>query len=110
MQELISFLPLAVLILVFYFLVFRPQQQQRKKHAAMVESLKRGDKIVTNGGFVCEVIKQDDRFIVVELGDTQVRLAREFVAYKVDEMAEEYDSSTDSKKEEKESKNKHDKK
>ena len=84
MQELISFLPLAVLILVFYFLVFRPQQQQRKKHAAMVESLRRGDKIVTNGGFVCEVIKQDDRFIVVELGDTQVRLAREFVAYKVD--------------------------
>ncbi|AQQ59701.1 MAG: preprotein translocase subunit YajC [Helicobacter sp.] len=110
MQELISFLPLAVLILVFYFLVFRPQQQQRKKHAAMVESLKRGDKIVTNGGFVCEVIKQDDRFIVVELGDTQVRLAREFVAYKVDEMAEDDDSSTDSKKEEKESKNKHDKK
>lgn len=110
MQELISFLPLAVLILVFYFLVFRPQQQQRKKHAAMVESLKRGDKIVTNGGFVCEVIKQDDRFIVVELGDTQVRLAREFVAYKVDEMAEEDDSNTDSKKEEKESKNKHDKK
>lgn len=110
MQELISFLPLAVLILVFYFLVFRPQQQQRKKHAAMVESLKRGDKIVTNGGFVCEVIKQDDRFIVVELGDTQVRLAREFVAYKVDEMVEDDDSSTDSKKEEKESKNKHDKK
>lgn len=109
MQELISFLPLAVLILVFYFLVFRPQQQQRKKHAAMVESLKRGDKIVTNGGFVCEVIKQDDRFIFVELGDTQVRLAREFVAYKVDEMAEQDDSSTDLK-EEKESKNKHDKK
>lgn len=109
MQELISFLPLAVLIAVFYFLVFRPQQQQRKKHAAMVESLKRGDKIVTNGGFVCEVIKQDDRFMLVELGDTQVRLAKEFVAYKVDEMVEQDDSNTDSK-EEKESKSKHDKK
>ncbi|GAB0172394.1 preprotein translocase subunit YajC [Helicobacter trogontum] len=109
MQELISFLPLAVLIAVFYFLVFRPQQQQRKKHAAMVESLKRGDKIVTNGGFVCEVIKQDDRFILVELGDTQVRLAKEFVAYKVDEMVEQDDSNADSK-EEKESKSKHDKK
>ncbi len=109
MQELLSFLPLAVLILVFYFLVYRPQQQQRKNHAAMVSSLKRGDKIVTNGGFACEVIKQDDKFLIVTLGDNQVRLAKEFVAYKLDELLEQEDSNTRSKEEE-ESKNKNDKK
>lgn len=98
MNELVSFLPLAVLILVFYFLVFRPQQQQRKKHAAMVSSLKRGDKIVTNGGFVCEVTKQDDKFIFVMLGDNQVKLAKDFVAYKVDELLSE-NSNEDSKEE-----------
>ncbi len=100
MQEIISFLPLAVLILVFYFLVFRPQQQQRKKHAEMVSSLKRGDKIVTNGGFMCEVIKQEDKFINVSLGDIQVKLAKEFVAYKVDDMEQE-ESKDDSKEESK---------
>lgn len=95
MNELVSFLPLAVLILVFYFLVFRPQQQQRKKHAAMIESLKRGDKIVTSGGFVCEVIKQDDRFIFVTLGDNQVKLAKDFVAYKIDEFLSEDSKSNE---------------
>lgn len=108
MNELVSFLPLAVLILVFYFLVFRPQQQQRKKHAAMVESLKRGDKIVTNGGFVCEVTKQDDKFISVMLGDNQVRLAKEYVAYKIDDILE--DSNSEEVNKDKQSKNKNDKK
>lgn len=108
MEQLVSFLPLAVLILVFYFLVFRPQQQQRKKHAAMVSSLKRGDKVVTNGGFVCEVIRQDDRFIFVMLGDNQVKLAKEFVAYKVDELSE--DSANEDSKEETQTKHKNNKK
>lgn len=108
MEQIVSFLPLAILILVFYFLVFRPQQQQRKKHSAMVSSLKRGDKIVTNGGFVCEVIKQDDKFIFVTLGDNQVKLAKEFVAYKVDELLTD-DASEDSK-EETQAKRKNDKK
>ena len=108
MEQLVSFLPLAVLILVFYFLVFRPQQQQRKKHAAMVSSLKRGDKIVTNGGFVCEVIKQDDKFIFVMLGDSQVKLAKEFVAYKVDDLLG--DSASEDSKDEAQTKNKNDKK
>lgn len=88
METLISFLPLLILVLVFYFLVFRPQQTQRKRHAEMVTSLKRGDKIVTNGGFVCEVIKQEDRFINVRLGDNQVRLSKEYIAYKIDEFSE----------------------
>lgn len=102
MQELVSFLPLAILILVFYFLVFRPQQQQRKKHAAMVASLKRGDTIVTNGGFVCEVIKQEDKYIVVVLGDGQVKLAKDFVAYRIDDFEEE--PSNTEKEDDKESK------
>lgn len=97
MEQIVSFLPLAILILVFYFLVFRPQQQQRKKHAAMIADLKRGDKIIANGGFVCEVIKQDDKFLIVMLGDNQVKLAKEFVAYKVDEILEQEDTTPNTK-------------
>ncbi|RDU67647.1 preprotein translocase subunit YajC [Helicobacter didelphidarum] len=92
MESLLSFLPLVVLILVFYFLVFRPQQQQRKRHAEMVTTLKRGDKVITNGGFVCEVIKQEEKFIMVRLGDSQVRLSKDYVAYKIDDISESDDS------------------
>ena len=88
LDSFLPFVPFIVLFLVFYFLIFRPQQKQRKKYAEMVAGLKRGDKIVTNGGFVCEVIKQEDGFITVRLGDNQVRLAKDYVAYKVDDVAE----------------------
>lgn len=94
METFVSFVPLLVLILVFYFLVFRPQQQQKKRHVEMVSSLKRGDKIVTNGGFVCEVIKQEDNFINVRLGDNQVRLSKDYVAYKIDEISSSQDSKS----------------
>lgn len=110
-NPIISFLPLVVLILVFYFLVFRPQQQQRKRHSEMVQGLKRGDKIVTNGGFVCKVVKQEDKFIIVLLGDNQVRLSKDYVGYKIDDINEssDEDDSQDSK-ETKDSKEKDSKK
>lgn len=95
LNSLLSFLPIIILVVVFYFLVFRPQQQQRKRHAEMVTSLKRGDKIVTNGGFVCEVMKQEDKFISVRLGDSVVRLSKDYVAYKVDDVAEEQEATNE---------------
>lgn len=51
----------------------------------MIESLSKGDKIITNGGFVCEVVKPEDDFIKVKLNDDViVRLDRAFVAKKLD--------------------------
>ena len=89
MEAIQSFVPLVILILVFYFLIFRPQQQQKKRHTEMVSGLKRGDKIVTNGGFVCEVLKQEDKFITVLLGDSQVRLSKDYVGYKIDDFSDD---------------------
>lgn len=74
-----------MLFAIFYFLVIRPQQKQAKAHKAMIESLSKGDKIITNGGFVCEVVKPEDNFIKVKLNDDViVRLDRAFVAKKLD--------------------------
>ena len=50
-------LPLVVLIAIFYFLIIRPQQKQAKNHREMIASLSKGDKIVTTGGFIAEVVK-----------------------------------------------------
>ena len=70
---------------IFYFLVIRPQQKQQKAHAAMLAALEKGDKIITSGGLICEVIKPEDDFIRVKLNDDViVRVSREFVARKIE--------------------------
>ncbi|MBE2983943.1 preprotein translocase subunit YajC [Campylobacter sp. RM9344] len=80
-----SLLPLIVLFAIFYFLVIRPQQKQQKQHAQMIKALEKGDKIITSGGLICEVVKPEDDFIKVKLNDDViVRLSREFVAKKIE--------------------------
>jgi preprotein translocase subunit YajC len=84
---LTSLLPLIVLFGIFYFLIIRPQQKQAKEHKAMVESLKKGDKLISAGGLVCEVIKPEEDFIKVKLNDdTIVKLSREHISRKLDEL------------------------
>ncbi|EAL3917719.1 preprotein translocase subunit YajC [Campylobacter upsaliensis] len=84
---LTSLLPLIVLFAIFYFLVIRPQQKQAKAHKQMLESLQKGDKIITNGGLICEVIKPEEDFIKVKLNEEDItaRISREFVAKKINE-------------------------
>ncbi|WP_086226277.1 MULTISPECIES: preprotein translocase subunit YajC [Campylobacter] len=84
---LTSLLPLVVLFAIFYFLVIRPQQKQQREHKNMLANLQKGDKIITNGGLVCEVIKPEDDFIKVKLNDDViVRIDRNFVAKKLDKI------------------------
>ena len=76
-----SLLPLVALFAIFYFLIIRPQQTQAKAHKEMVTNLKKGDKIVTNGGLMVEVVKVEDAFFVVKNSDnSEMKLAKEFVA------------------------------
>ncbi|ACM64371.1 TPA: preprotein translocase subunit YajC [Campylobacter lari] len=81
-----SLLPLIVLFAIFYFLVIRPQQKQAKDHKLMVLSLEKGDKIITNGGIICEVVKPEEDFIKVKLNDENVvvKISRDFIAKKID--------------------------
>ncbi|NIA67550.1 preprotein translocase subunit YajC [Pelagibius litoralis] len=61
-----SFLPIILIFVVFYFLLIRPQQKKVKMHRDMVQSLRRGDKVVTGGGLIGTVTKV--------LSDTEVQL------------------------------------
>ena len=47
-----QFIPLILIFVIFYFFLIRPQQKKVKDHKAMVEALKRGDKVITSGGIV----------------------------------------------------------
>jgi len=72
-----SLLPLVLIFVVFYFLLIRPQQKKMKQHKAMLENIRRGDKIVTGGGIIGTVTK------VAEQGELTVEIAPE-VKVKVD--------------------------
>lgn len=64
--QLIFFVPL---ILIFYFLLIRPQSQRAKKHRAMIEAVKKGDTVVTAGGLIGKVTKVTETEVTVELAD-----------------------------------------
>ena len=80
-QTLQSLLPLVVLFAIFYFLIIRPQQKQAKKHKQMVQDLKKGDKILTNGGLIVEISKIETEYMIVKnYDDTQMKLSKEFIS------------------------------
>ena len=62
-QGITQFIPLILIFVIFYFFLIRPQQKRVKDHKAMVESLKRGDEIITSGGIIgtVERVMEDDR-------------------------------------------------
>jgi preprotein translocase subunit YajC len=79
---LIQLAPLVLIFVVFYFLIIRPQQKKVKDHKAMVDSLRRGDRVVTTGGIVGTVTKvTGDREIGLEIADgVRVRAMRGMIA------------------------------
>ena len=68
-----QFIPLILIFVIFYFFLIRPQQKKVKEHKAMVENLKRGDKVVTSGGIVgtVERIIDNDK-VEVEIADNVI--------------------------------------
>jgi preprotein translocase subunit YajC len=75
---LMSFLPLILIFVVFWFFLIRPQQQKMKAHREMVANLQRGDQVVTGGGIMGKVTKVlDDNAVQVEIAEgVRVRVVR----------------------------------
>ncbi len=73
-----QFIPLILIFVIFYFFLIRPQQKRVKDHKAMVESLKRGDEVITSGGIIGVVdrIMEDDRIEVIIGEGTKVQIIR----------------------------------
>jgi preprotein translocase subunit YajC len=73
--------PFAIILVIMYFLILRPQQKRAKAHTEMIANVRRGDTIVTSGGLVAKVTKvTDDPEIEVELApNVRVRLIRTMI-------------------------------
>lgn len=77
-----QFIPLILIFGIMYFLLIRPQQKKVKQHQAMVEALRRGDQVVTQGGVVGKVTKvKEDGEIEVEIAEgVKVRVIKSTIA------------------------------
>lgn len=80
-DPLMSFLPLILIFVVFYFLLIRPQSKKAKEHREMVAALAKGDEVVTSGGLLGRISKVGDNFVELEVADgVTVKVQRPAVA------------------------------
>ena len=77
-QGIAQFIPLILIFVIFYFFLIRPQQKRVKDHKAMVESLKRGDEVITSGGIIgiIDRVMDDDRIEIIISGDVKVQVIK----------------------------------
>ena len=89
-SAMIQFLPLVLIFVVFYFLLIRPQQQKQKTHRNMLDTLRRGDRVVTGGGILGTVqrVRDGSNEIEVEIApNIRVTVLRETITSVVNPSA-----------------------
>jgi preprotein translocase subunit YajC len=81
-EQLLQMLPMFVLIVVvFYFVIYRPQKQQRDKHKAMLSDLKKGDKVITTGGIWGTVTNIGKETVTLQVSENaKIKVMREHIA------------------------------
>jgi preprotein translocase subunit YajC len=81
MGMLMQLAPLLFIFVIFYFLLIRPQNQRMKKHRAMLEALKKGDTVVTQGGVIGKIVKLADDEVTIDNGEgVKLRFVRSAIS------------------------------
>jgi len=71
-SDLLSFAPMIIIFVLFYFMLIRPQMKQAKQQKAMIDTLKAGDEVATAGGVLGKVSKVGDNFVSIEIATNTV--------------------------------------
>lgn len=80
-SQLLSFLPIILIFVIFYFLLIRPQQKRAKEHRNLLANLKEGDEVLTSGGIYGRITGIKDDKITVEISEkVRVRVNRGHIA------------------------------
>ena len=75
--DLMAFLPMVAIFVVFYFLLIRPQQKKAKEAKAMLDALQKGDEVVTAGGILGRIAKIGEQYVNVEIAaGTEITVQR----------------------------------
>lgn len=81
---LVNFMPLILIVFIFYLLVFLPQIKKQKRHKAMMNSLKKGDKVLTSGGIHGIVSKVKDDIVVLQVAENvKIELSKSAITEKI---------------------------
>lgn len=83
-NPLITFMPLILMVVVFYLLAIRPQRRKQQAHNAMLASLQKGEYILTNTGIFARIVDINGDIMVVDMDGTQVRMLRSAIAARTD--------------------------
>jgi preprotein translocase subunit YajC len=90
MQQLVSFVPLILIFVIFYFLVIAPARKRQKKLQETIDALKRGDRVVTTGGIYGEVVSTEGGVIFLKVADNvRLKMAKSAIAGLEQEEPEE---------------------
>lgn len=73
-NQILAFLPLIFMFLVFYLLLVLPQQKRQKKLNEMIQNLKKGDRIVTAGGIIGTVSGIQNDYVILKVGDGEAKV------------------------------------
>ena len=80
-SDLMAFLPMIAIVVVFYFLLIRPQQKRAKETKALLESLDKGNEVVTAGGIVGKISKLTDQYATLEIApNVEMTVQRQAIA------------------------------
>lgn len=81
MEQIGQFLPMLLIIVVFYFFMIRPQMKKAKDHKKYVEELKKGDKVITSSGIHGKIVDFNDTTFLIEVeSGTKIRFEKSSVS------------------------------
>ena len=80
-SDLMTFLPMIAIFVLFYFLLIRPQQKKAKEARAMLDALQKGDEVVTAGGILGRVAKLTDQYATIEVApNAEITVQRQSIS------------------------------
>lgn len=74
MQTIIALAPYIIMLVVFYLIIFIPENKRKKKYASMLQSVKVNDEILTKGGIIGKIVNVKDDFVILETGPDRARI------------------------------------
>src|SRR5690606_15877423 len=80
-SPMFNFIILGGFVVIFYFIIWRPQAKRAKEHKALMESIGKGDEVMTTGGILGKALKVDANYVVVEVADNvQLKMQKSSIA------------------------------
>ncbi len=87
---ILNIMPFVLIIVIFYFLMIRPQQKQRKQHQQFLAGLKKGDEVLTSSGIVGTIYSVSDKLVTLELeGDVKIKMLKGMITANAKDLVKE---------------------